>query len=185
MRFAEDIHARKFVAQNEDGSIMTDEEIENMVEKTRARVETALMEENPISILRSEHRTMLNSFNKEYFIENVSFRDSKFRVFELNKGDQTFFRLARNRGMLPRGFVKHTPAFARQLSAFLEAGKSITCADIMFIVEEPPESMLNPTTPVRTPSFFRLMWGRDKKLWHHIEVFYSHGVREAYLFSFI
>ena len=116
MRFAEDIYARKFVAQNEDGSMMTEDEIKNIVEKTRTRVETALMEENPIFILRSEHRTMLNSFDKEYFIENVSFRDSEFRVFELNKGDNTFFSLAEEQGMLPRGFLKYTPAFARRFS---------------------------------------------------------------------
>ena len=190
MRFAEDIHARKFVVQNEDGSMMTEDEIENIVEKTRTRVETALREENPISILRSEHRTMLNSFDKEYFIESVSFRDSEFRVFELNKGDKTFFRMAEERGMLPRGFLKHTPAFARKLPTFLESGKSIICADILFIVEEPliveepSESALALTIPGRTPSFFRLMWGQDK-MWHHIEIFFSLGAREAHLFSFI
>lgn len=173
----------KFVVKNKDGSMMTDEEIENMVEKTRERVETALREESPLSIVRSEHRKKLRG-DKEYFIENVSFRDSEFRVFELNKGDQTFFSLAEDRGMLPEGLAKYpqSPELKEQLPALLEAGERIICVDILFIVEEPSESAQNPTTPRRTPSFFRLIWDRDKKLWRHAEVFYL-GVGEDY-FSF-
>lgn len=183
-------HARNqnsnIVVKNKDGSVMTDEEkIENIVEKTRERVETALREESPLSIVRSEHRAALDFFNKEYFIENVSFRDSEFRVFELNKGAHTFFSLANDRGMLPNGFLQHppSPTLKEQLPALLEAGERVVCADILFIVEEPAESTYNPTTPGRTPSFFRLIWDRDKKLWHHAEVFYSPGVGANYLFG--
>ena len=177
--------------QSQDGSVMTDEEIENIVEKTRDRVETALREESPLSIVRSEHRAALDVFNKEYFIENVSFRDSEFRVFELNKGTQTFFRLAEDRGMLPNGSLKYSPSptLKEQLPALLETEERITCADVLFIVEEPSEPAYNPTTPRRTPSFFRLIWDRDKKLWCHAEVFYnpgvggSPGIGETYLFG--
>ena len=182
-------HARNrnsnFVVKNKDGSMKTDEEIENLVEKARERVETALREESPLSIIRSEHRQALSVFDKEYFIENVSFHDSEFRVFELNKGDQTFFSLAKDRGMLPNGFAKYPPSpeLKEQLPALLEAGERIICADILFIVEEPSESAQNPTTPGRTPSFFRLIWDRDKKLWRHAEVFYSPGVGETYFFG--
>lgn len=173
------------VAKNIDGSAITDEEIENMVEKTRERVETALREESPLSIIRSDHRETLRSFNKEHFIENVSFRDSEFRVFELNKGDQTFFSLAKDRGMLPRGFVQYSPypKLKEQLPALLEAGERTICADILFIVEEPSASAPDPTMPGRTPSFFRLLWDREEKLWRHLEVFYSQGVVEAYFFG--
>ncbi len=171
------------VFQNDDGSAMTAEEIENIVEKTRANVETDLMEQTPMSIFRSEHRKILSSLNKKYFIENVSFHDSEFRIFELNKGDQMFFSLAKKRGMLPKGFERYPVALEDQLSALLETGEKIICMDIMFIVEEPSEYASNPTVPGRTPSFFRLMWNRDKKLWHHLEVFYSPSVREKYLFD--
>lgn len=159
-----------------------DEEGENMVKKTRKEVETALMEKSPLSIIRLDHRSILRSLNKEYFIENVSFHDSEFRVFELNKGDQTFFSLAKDRGMLPTGFMKYSlsPELKEQLS---EIGEKIICIDIMFIVEAPSESAFDPTTTRRTPSFFRLMWDRDKKLWHHLEVFYSPSVSESYLFG--
>ena len=172
-----------FVPRNEDGSIMTDEEIENIVEKARAKVETALREESPISIFRSEHRKILDFANKEYFIENASFHDSEFRVFELNKGDQTFFSLSEDRGMLPKGVMQYYTALAEQLPARLEAGERIICADILFIVEEPPETAHNPTMPGHTPSFFRLLWDQDKKLWCRLEVFYSPGVVEGYLFD--
>ena len=173
------------VLKNKDGSVMTDEEIENIVEKTREQVETALREESSLSIVRSDHRETLRSLNKEYFIENVSFRDSEFRVFDLNKGDQTFFSLAEDRGMLPRGFVQYplSPTLKEQLPALLETGERVTCVDILFVVEEPSESAHNPTTPGRTPSFFRLIWDRDKKLWCHAEVFYSPGVVETYFFG--
>ena len=182
-------HARSqnsnIVVKNKDGSMMTDEEIENIVEKTRERVETALREESPLSIVRSDHKETLRVLNKEYFIENVSFQDSEFRVFELNKRYQTFFSLAKDRGMLPGGFVQHSPSptLKDQLPALLEIGERVICVDILFIVEEPPESAYNPTTPGRTPSFFRLMWDQDEKLWHHMEVFYSHGVGVTYFFG--
>ena len=173
--------------QRQDGSMMTAEEKENIVEKTRERVETALREESPLSIVRSEHRTALDIFNKEYFIENVSFRDSEFRVFELNKGAQTFFRLAENRGMLPSEQVQYSPSprLKEQLPALLETGERIICADVLFIVEEPSESAYNRPTPRRTPSFFRLIWDRDEKLWRHAEVFYrpGGGGGETYLFG--
>ena len=173
------------VIKNKDGSMMTDEEIENIVEKTRERVETALREESPISVIRSDHREILRSLNKEYFIENVSFRDSEFRVFELNKGAQTFFSTANDRGMLPRGFAQYPPSstLEEQLPALLETGERVICVDILFVVEEPSESAYNPTTPGRTPSFFRLIWDRDNKLWHHAEIFYSPGVAETYFFG--
>ena len=172
-----------------NGSVGT--EIESLVEKARASIETTLMEKGPISLFRSDHRRTLSninkrlSINKKYFIENVSFHDSEFRVFELNKEDQTFFRMAEDRGMLPMGYSKHYPSLGAQLPILLEAGERIICADILFIVEEPSESAFNPTTPGRTPSFFRLMWDRDKKLWCHLEIFYSPGVAEAYLFALI
>ena len=183
------LHARSqnsnVVVKNKDGSMMTDEEIENIVEKARERVETALREESPLSIVRSDHRETLRSLNKEYFIENVSFRDSEFRVFELNKGSQTFFSLANDRGMLPGGFMQYppSPTLEEQLPVLLETGERIICVDILFTVEETPEAAHDRTKPGRTPSFFRLMWDQDKNLWRHVEVFYNLGVAENYFFG--
>jgi len=170
------------VVKNKDGSEMTDAKIENMVEKARKRTETDLKEKRPLSIVRSDHRAILRSFNKEYFTENVSFHDSEFRVFELSKGDQTFFSLAKDRGMLPTGFIKYPdPKSKERLPTRIEAGKKIICVDIMFIIEGPSESAPDPTTTRRTPSFFRLTWDQDKKIWLHLEVFCSPSVGETYL----
>lgn len=171
------------VLRNDSGSVMAAEEIENLVEETKADAEKVLMEQTPMSIFRSDHRKILGFLNKKYFIENVSFHDSEFRVFELNKGDQTFFSLAKERGMLPKGFERYPSTLEDQLPILLETEERIICVDIMFIAEEPSEYASNPTTPGRTPSFFRLMWDRNKKLWHHLEVFYSPSVREKYLFD--
>ena len=174
-------HNANTTVQNEDGSIMTDKKIENIVENTKASIETVLMNEDPMSIFRSDHRDILDSTNRKYFIENVSFYDSEFRVFELNKEDPTFFSLAQERGMLPRGYIPYKPSLADRLPVLLETRERVICADILFIVEEPLESAATPT-PGRTPSFFRLMWDPNKKIWCHLEVFYSPGVRESYLF---
>ena len=175
-----DIEIRK-----KDGSIMSQEEAkkaaENMVENARAKVKAAL-KEGPMSIFRSEHKHVLKANNRDYFIENVSFHDSEFRVFELDKETPTFLRLVSDRGMLPKGNTSYSTTLAKQLFALLEEGERIICADIMFIAEEPLEFTPN-LTPGRTPSFFRLMWDQDNKLWRHLEVFYSPGVKELYLFG--
>ena len=170
-----------FQQQDTQSQSSNDEKIENMVKKIRKEVETALMEKSPLSIIRSDHKAILRSLNKEHFIENVSFHDSEFRVFELNKEDQTFFSIAKDRGMLPTGFIKYS--LSLKFKEQLETGEKVIVTDIMFIVEEPSESAFDPTTTRRTPSFFRLMWDRDKKLWLHLEVFYSPSVAESYLFN--
>ena len=71
-----------------------------------------------------------------------------------------------------------------KLPALLAAEEKITCADIMLIVEEPSAFTPHPP-PRRTPSFFRLLWDQDKKLWRHLEVFYSSGVEETYFFDLL
>ena len=105
-------------------------------------------------------------------------------MFELGQGIPTFLRLASDRGMLPRGYRPYPTALSEKLPALLESGEKITCADILFIVEEPLEFTPN-SVPGRTPSFFRLMWDQDKKLWRHLEVFYSPGVGETYFFNLL
>ena len=171
-----------------DGTILTTkEEIEKAVQETvdsvRVKAETAL-KEGALPLFRSMHKDVLRNHNKEYFIENVSFQDSGFRVFELGQETPTFLHLASDRRMLPRGYRSYPTALNDKLPAFLETGKKITCVDILFIVEEPLE--LTPDLiPGRTSSFFRLMWDQDKKLWRHLEVFYSPGagVGEIYFFN--
>ena len=173
-----------------DGTILINEEeiekaVQEMVDNVRASAETAL-KEGALPLFISMHKDALRNHNKEYFIENVSFHDSSFRVFELGKEDPTFLHLASDRGMLPMGYRPYPTGLSDKLPALLEAGEKITCADILFIVEEPLEFTPDPV-PRRTSSFFRLMWDQDKKLWRHLEVFYSPGVgvRETYFFNLL
>ena len=186
------------IVQRPDGTRLTKEEIEKSskkkIDNVRARAETAL-KEGALPLFRSMHKDALRNHNKEHFIENISFQDSGFRVFELGQETPTFLRLASDQGMLPRGYMSHETGLSDKLPALLEAGAKIICADILFIVEEadplpleftpnlvpplPPE--FTPITPnlvgpKHTPSFFRLMWDQDKKIWDHLEVFYSSGV---------
>ena len=184
------------IIQRPDGTRLTKEEIEKSSQKkidnVKARAEAAL-KEGALPLFRSMHKEALRNQNKEYFIENVSFQDSGFRVFELGQETPTFLRLASDQGMLPRGYTSYEIGLSDKLPALLEAREKIICADILFIVEEllpleftpnpvpplPPEFTPiapNPVGPKRTPSFFRLMWDQDKKIWNHLEVFHSSGV---------
>lgn len=184
------------IVQSPDGTILTEEEIEKSSQKkidnVKAKAETAL-KEGALPLFRSMHKDALRNQNKEYFIENISFQDSGFRVFELEQETPTFLLLASDQGMLPKGYTSSEIGLSDRLPALLEAGEKIICADILFIVEEslpleltsnpvpplPPEFTPiapNPGGPKRTPSFFRLMWDQDKKIWRHLEVFHSSGV---------
>lgn len=176
--------------ESADGTILTDEEeiekaVQEMVDNVRASAETAL-KEGALPLFRSMHKDVLRNHNKKYFIENASFHDSSFRVFELGEEAPTFLHLTSDRGMLPRGYRPYPTALSEKLPELLEAGEKITCADILFIVEEPLEFTPDPV-PRRTSSFFRLMWDQDKKLWRHLEVFYSPGagVIGTYFFNLL
>ena len=196
-----------FIVQRPDGTILTEEEIEKSSQKkiddAKAKAETAL-NEGALPLFRSMHKDVLRVHNKEYFIENISFHDSGFTVFELGQETPTFLRLASDQGMLPRGYMSYEIGLSDKLPALLEAGEKIICADILFIVEDslpleftsnpvpplPPEFTPitpNPVGPKRTPSFFRLMWDQDKKIWNHLEVFYTSGlgVGNTYFFNFL
>ncbi len=177
------------IIKGPDGTPLTsEEEIEKVIKKfiddVREQAETAA-QEGALPFFRSMHKNATS--NHEYIIENVSFHDSSFRVFELRKEDPTFVRLASDRGMLPMGYRHYPTDLNGKLPALLEVGKKIICADVLFIVEEPLAFTPDPVSkPKRTLSFFRLMWDQDKKLWRHLEVFYSPGeVGRTYFFNLL
>ncbi len=171
-----------------DGTTLTsEEEIEKVTKKfidgVRARAETA-SQKGALPLFRSMYKNALSN-HEEYLIENVSFHDSSFRVFKLGKEDPTFLGLASDRGMVPMGYRHYPTELNGKLPALLEVGKKIICADVLFIVEEPFAFTPDPV-PKRTSSFFRLMWDQDKKLWRHLEAFYSpREVGRAYFFNLL
>ncbi len=171
-----------------DGTTLTSkEEIEKVVKKfidgVRARAETA-SQEGALPLFRSIYKNALSN-DEEYLIENVSFHDSSFRVFELKKGDPTFLGLASDRGMVPMGYKHYPTELNGSIPALLEAGDKIICVDVFFIVEEPLTFTPDPA-PKRTSSFFRLMWDQNEKLWRYLEAFYSPGeVGGAYFFNLL
>ena len=169
-----------------DGTILTSEEeiekaVQKMVDGVRAKAETA-SQEGALPLFRSMYKNALSN-PEEYLIENVSFHDSRFRVFELKKRDPTFLALASDRGMVPMGHTHYKTYLNDKLPALLEAEDKIICVDVLFIVEEP---LAFTPDPKRTSSFFRLTWDQDKKLWRHLEAFYSPGgVGGAYFFNLL
>ena len=171
-----------------DGTTLTSkEEIEKVVKKfidgVRARAE-AVSREGALPLFRSMYKNVLSS-HEEYLIENVSFHDSIFRAFELKKEIPTFLRLASDRGMVPMGYSHFPTELNGKLPALLEAGDKIICVDVSFIVEA-PSAFTPDLTSKRTSSFFRLMWDQDKKLWRHLEAFYSPGeVGRSYFFNLL
>jgi len=170
-----------------DGTTLTsEEEIEQVIKKfiddVRARAETA-SQEGGLPLFRSMYKRALSN-QEEYIIENVSFHESGFRVFEWRKEKPTFLRLASDMGMLPIGYRHYSTELNDKLPVLLEVEEKIICADILFIVEKSLEFTSDPISK-RTSSFFRLMWDRDKKLWRHLEVFYSPRVGETYFFNLL
>ena len=64
----------------------------------------------------------------------------------------------------------------------LQKGAQLVFVDVMFIVEE-PEQFSTFEGPGRTPSFFRLAWDPEKAIWRHVEIYFSQGVPQDFLFN--
>ena len=138
--------------------------------------------DTPFSIFAAGHRTLLGLTKREYFFESVSFFDSVFKVFEMQEEYDSYAFYLQTHGMLPRGTLNFHLKLQDEVEKALQEGESLVFADIMFIVEEP--AGVSPWSwQGRTPSFFRLVWDPERAMWRHVEVYFSKGVPQNFLFS--
>ncbi len=140
--------------------------------------------ETPFAVLAAGHREVLSITKRDYFFENVSFFDSAFKVFEMQEAYDSYALYLKTHGMVPKATLNFRPKLHDEVAEDLQAGESLIFADIMFIVEEPAGVSPWPWQG-RTPSFFRLVWDPERAMWCHVEVYFSGGVPQNFLFNLI
>ncbi|MCY3788311.1 MAG: hypothetical protein OXH63_05930 [Gemmatimonadetes bacterium] len=136
----------------------------------------------PIALFAAGHREILGATKRDYFFENVSFFDSVFKVFEMQEEYDNYAFYLQTHGMIPRGTLNFHLKLQDEVEATLQVGESLVFADIMFIVEE-PAGVSRWSWQGRTPSFFRLVWDPERAMWRHVEVYFSRGVPQNFLFN--
>ncbi len=140
--------------------------------------------DTPFAMFASGHRAILDMAKRDYFFENVSFFDSAFKVFEMQEAYDSYAFYLQTHGMVPKSTLNFHPKLRDEVEESLQAGESLTFADIMFIVEEPAGVSPWPWQG-RTPAFFRLVWDPERAMWCHVEVYFSGGVPQNFLFNLI
>ncbi len=140
--------------------------------------------DTPFAMFASGHRAILDMAKRDYFFENASFFDSAFKVFEMQEAYDSYAFYLQTHGMIPKNTLNFHPKLRDEVEEALQAGESLTFADIMFIVEEPTGVSPWPWQG-RTPSFFRLVWDPERSMWCHVEVYFSGGVPQNFLFNLI
>ena len=140
--------------------------------------------DTPFAFCKSMHKFALNFLSeRDYFFENVSFFDSVFKVFEMQGAYDSYESYLETHGMIPRGIDFFDLIKMREeVEERLQKGAQLVFVDVMFIVEE-PEQFSTFEGPGRTPSFFRLAWDPDKAIWRHVEIYFSQGVPQDFLFN--
>ena len=136
----------------------------------------------PIALFAAGHREILGATKRDYFFENASFFDSVFKVFEIQEEYDNYAFYLQTHGMIPKGTLNFHLKLQDEVEEALQAGKPLVFADIMFIVEE-PAGVSRWSWQGRTPSFFRLVWDPDRAMWRHVEVYFSRGVPQNFLFN--
>ena len=138
--------------------------------------------DTPFDLFAVGHRTLLGITKRDYFFENVSFFDSAFKVFEMQGAYDSYALYLRTHGMVPRGTLTFHLKLQDEVEKALQAGERLVFTDIMFIVEE-PAGFSRWSWQGRTPFFFRLVWDPERAMWRHVEVYFSRGVPQSFLFD--
>ena len=138
--------------------------------------------DTPFAVFRAGHRYILDAANRDYFFENVSFFDSVFKVFKMQEAYDSYATYLKTHGMVPKGTLNFRLKLQEEVEKALQEGEQRIFADIMFIVEE-PEGVSPWAWQERTPVFFRLIWDPERAMWCHVEVYFSNGVPQNFLFN--
>lgn len=143
-------------------------------------------EEGPFlfDILREGHKYLLHQDEHDYYIEKVSFHDSEFRIFEMQKGYEVYLSSIESQEGLPTGHWTADLSNQQTIIKHLAEGKNLVFAEIGFVVQEPVAFSTVPT-PGWTPFFFRVVWDGEQQQWQLVELVLGVDIPHSFLFSFI
>lgn len=143
-------------------------------------------EEGPFlfDILREGHKYLLHQDERDYYIEKVSFHDSAFRIFEMQKEYSVYLSSIEGQEGLPTGHWTADLSNQRAIIKHLAEGKNLVFAEVSLVVQEPVASSTAPT-PGSTPFFFRVVWDDEHQQWQLVELVLGVDIPHGFLFSFI
>ena len=138
--------------------------------------------DTPLAILKTQHRQTLYMKGRDYFFGNISFFDSKYSVFELQREYERYVDYIKTHGLLPMGYTSSF-RMGNEIEEALQAGEKWVAAQFMFIFAEPEEAADFEKGPMRCPFFVRLVWSPEKAMWRLAETVTSNDA--PVLFSFL
>ena len=140
-------------------------------------------EEGPFlfDILREGHKYLLHQDERDYYIEKVSFHDSAFRIFEMQKEYAAYLSSIESQERLPTGHWTADLSNQRAIVKHLAEGKNLVFAEVSFVVQESSTA----PTPGWTPFFFRVVWDDAHQQWQLVELVLGVDIPHGFLFSFI
>ena len=137
--------------------------------------------DTPLAILKTQHRKLLDMKGRDYFFGNISFFDSKYRVFKLQGTHERYVDYIQTHGLLPMGNTRSL-RMQDQLEEVLQAGEKWVAVQFMFIAEEPEEFADFENGPVRFPFFVRLVWSPEKAMWRVVETIWPNNAPVQFSF---
>ena len=143
-------------------------------------------EEGPFlfDLLREGHKYLLHQDERDYYIEKVSFHDSAFRIFEMQKGYEIYLSSIESQEGLPTGHWTADLSNQQAIIKHLVEGKNLVFAEVGFVVQEPVAFSTAPI-PGWTPFFFRMVWDVEQQQWQLVELVLGVDIPHGFLFSFI
>ena len=138
--------------------------------------------DTPFAILKAWHKQHLDIKGRDYFLGNVSFLDSKYKVFKLQSEYESYADYAQTHGLLPIGPMYWPPKLSKEIEEGLKTGKQWVAAQFMFIVEE-PEEFASFEGAVRHPFFVRLVWSSEQAIWRLVEIVVTNNAPVMFAFK--
>ena len=133
--------------------------------------------DTPFDLFRAMHRTVLDDQGYAYRFGKAFFRQSTFKVFEMQGRYESYRSYS-------RGFAKAKFKLQKEVESALRAGEKRVFTDIVFATEEPAE-FAGSEGPICTPFFCRLVWDPERTMWRFVEVVYNAKLPHPFLFSAI
>ncbi len=150
------------------------------------KVKKIAQEKAPLlfDIFREGHKYLLHQDERDYYIEKVSFHDSAFRIFEMQKRYEVYLSSIESQEGLPTGHWTADLSNQQAIIKHLAEGENLVFAEVGFVVQEPVVFSTAPI-PGWTPFFFRMVWDDEQQQWQLVELVLGVDIPHGFLFSFI